>query len=56
MTGLELKILRKKKGLTQQELANAIGTYKSIISDWERGKHEISNAYKSVLIAFFGLN
>lgn len=36
--GRTLASLRKKKGLTQAELANALGVSQSTITDWERGK------------------
>jgi len=40
--GLKILILEKRKkiGLTQERLADSIGTSKSTISDIERGAHE----------------
>lgn len=53
MTGQELKILRERKGLTQRELAEKVGTNFARISDWETGKRKISNAYVQILKTFF---
>lgn len=36
MTGEDLKIWRKKWGITQGKLAQLLGTYQETISRWER--------------------
>ena len=33
--------LRRAAGLTQAQLAEKLGTYKTMVSDWERGKSEV---------------
>lgn len=40
--GLRIKELRKEKGLTQTQLANALGTYPSNVSRYEQGKTRMS--------------
>lgn len=37
--GKTLADLRKQKGVTQEEMANTIGTSAQAISKWERGKN-----------------
>ena len=37
---IELKVARIRKGLTQEQLAELIGTKKQHISMWEKGKHK----------------
>jgi transcriptional regulator with XRE-family HTH domain len=41
MTGEDLKIWRKKVGITQIELARQLGTFQETISRWERDKRSI---------------
>lgn len=53
MKGQELKNLRIKHNLTQTELGEKVGVTKSKISEWENEKHQISNAYVSILSNFF---
>jgi DNA-binding transcriptional regulator YiaG len=55
MTGQELKKLRKEKGLTQQDIANALKTSKQVVSTWESEKHKISSAYEILLKDFFNI-
>lgn len=49
----ELKYYRDLYNLSQSELAKEIGTNKARISEWENGKHEISNSYERLLKKFF---
>lgn len=37
--GIRIAELRKQKGVTQEEMANTIGTSAQAISKWERGKN-----------------
>lgn len=37
--GTKIATLRKQKDITQEEMANAIGTSAQAISKWERGKN-----------------
>lgn len=41
--GLNLKIARKKKGMTQQQVADFIGISQNNYSYWENGKIKIDN-------------
>ena len=50
--GTKIKELRKEKGLTQTQLANALETYPSNISRYEQGKTRMSMK-KLVKIANF---
>lgn len=45
MTGTEIKALRQKLGITQQELAEKIGTAKARISTWENGHYTPSKSF-----------
>ena len=51
-----LKELRKEKGLTQQQLAEKIGTTKLTISNWENEKHIIKTSTAKELAEFFNVN
>lgn len=51
-----LKELRKEKGLTQQELANEIGTTKLTISNWENEKHAIGSEKAKLLADSFNVS
>lgn len=42
MFGNKIKELRLKKGLTQQQMANALGTVQTTYSGWEKDKREPS--------------
>ena len=52
MDGAELKLLRQKFNLKQQELADKIGTKQQRISEWENGAN-ISPVYQRVLSEVF---
>ena len=45
--------LRKEKGLTQQQLADAVGTTKHSIHSWEKGRSEPSADFIISLARFF---
>ncbi len=45
---------RKTRGLTQAELAEALGCRQQTISEWELGMYEPKNAYQKLLSLFFG--
>jgi transcriptional regulator with XRE-family HTH domain len=51
MTGSELKVLRIKCGMTQEQLADKIGTHKSVISRWEKGRSNISKSSQKLIEA-----
>ncbi|MEB3520920.1 helix-turn-helix domain-containing protein [Streptococcus sp. S2(2023)] len=51
-----LKELRKEKGLTQQQLAEKIGTTKLTVSNWENGKHVIKTSTAKELAELFNVN
>jgi transcriptional regulator with XRE-family HTH domain len=53
MNGQELKTLREKYNLTQQEVADGVNCKQTRISEWENGKYSISKAYKQLLSVFF---
>lgn len=53
MSGQELKELRKKYNLTQKEVAEAIGTDDTRISEWENDKSSISKSYQKLLENYF---
>ncbi len=52
--GERLKFLRVKAGLTQQQLASALGTDQTLISTWERDRARPSAAALAALAAHFG--
>ncbi|HAS43464.1 MAG TPA: hypothetical protein DCS93_23490 [Microscillaceae bacterium] len=54
MTGEELRSLRQKYNLTQDELAEALGTVKNRVSEWENGK-KMGNITKKAIEYFFRL-
>ncbi|CYU95634.1 helix-turn-helix transcriptional regulator [Streptococcus suis] len=51
-----LKELRKERGLTQQELAQEIGTTKLTISNWENEKHAIGSEKAKLLADSFNVS
>lgn len=50
-----VKNLRKKKGLTQLELAAGIGVSLATIQNWESDRHNISGKHVDVLCEFFNV-
>ena len=58
MTGRELRALRVKEGLTQQQLAELTGTTRNTIARQERGESAIrepmSRLYRMVILAARG--
>lgn len=47
---------REKKGLTQEQLADRIGTYKGQISNWESGRRSISAHVQAALAEALGID
>lgn len=52
----KLKTLRKKKGLTQQEVAHFLGTVQAVYSKWERGVYEPNYENLSMLVCIFDVS
>ncbi len=55
MIGAKIKELRKKKGLSQVEVAVAVDVYPDYISWWESGKRYPSLMYAIALADYFGV-
>ncbi|RNI26615.1 helix-turn-helix domain-containing protein [Rufibacter latericius] len=54
MTSSEVKALRTHHGLTQKQLAEAIGVKVTKISEWENGRYQsISPVYQKLLKEYF---
>ena len=53
---MRLKELRLRKGVTQQEVANAIGCSANTYSKYERGEHEPDIFTLKQLSKFFGVS
>ncbi|QLL70257.1 helix-turn-helix transcriptional regulator [Lactobacillus sp. 3B(2020)] len=53
---VDLKILRIKKGLSQQEMSKQIGISQATISSWEQGQSIPSGKNIKKLASFFGVN
>lgn len=51
-----IRNLRKRKGLTQQELGDAIGVTKPTISNYESGKRQLTADILQKLAQFFGVS
>ena len=56
MTKNRLKIMRKIKRLTQQEVANAFNVSQNTYSYWENGKVNLDNDMLSKLAEFYGVS
>jgi transcriptional regulator with XRE-family HTH domain len=54
MDGSEIRRLREARGLTQQELATAIGVGQRTVGNWERGE-TIPKNRMGMLRDFFGI-
>lgn len=52
----KLKMLRKKRGLTQQEVAHFLGTVQAVYSKWERGVYEPNYENLSMLVCIFDVS
>ena len=52
----KLKMLRKKKGLTQQELADKVGTKRVNVTKWESGNSKPSYENLSMLACIFDVS
>lgn len=56
MQGNELKKLRERAGLTQQQLSQQTGVSRSLISQWENGVISVSATTQKRLADFFGVD
>ena len=56
MIGERLRMLRKKRGITQTELADVIGVKKSTISLYETGKSDPADEFKIAIAKYFGIS
>ena len=54
--GLRLRSLRKKKDLTQVELADYLGLRRTYVSDLERGKRNVSLLTMEIIARGFKLS
>lgn len=52
----KLKVLRKKKGLTQKDVAHFLGTVQGVYSKWERGVYEPTYENLSMLACIFDVS
>lgn len=51
--GTKIATLRRQKDITQEEMANAIGTSAQAISKWERGKNYPDIELLPIIADFF---
>ena len=56
MVADKIKILREKEGITQSELAKALGLTRSCVNAWEMGISVPSTQYIVELALFFGVS
>jgi transcriptional regulator with XRE-family HTH domain len=54
--GVRLRSLRKRRGLTQVELADYLGLRRTYVSDLERGKRNVSLVTLQIIARGFGLS
>ncbi len=54
--GINLRILRKQKGLTQQDMAEIINTSRSCISNYESGNRQPDNEIINLLADYFSVS
>ena len=54
--GERLRSLRKRRGMTQVELADYLGLRRTYISDLERGKRNVSLVTLEIIARGFGLS
>ena len=54
--GARLRSLRKRRGMTQVELADYLGLRRTYISDLERGKRNVSLVTLQIIARGFGLS
>ena len=52
----KLKVLRKKQGFTQKEVAHFLGTIQAVYSKWERGVYEPNYENLSMLACIFDVS
>lgn len=53
--GNKIKELRLEKGLSQEQLANAIGVSQKAIDYWERNVNEPKASYIVAIVKYFGI-
>jgi|LSQX01.2.fsa_nt_gb transcriptional regulator with XRE-family HTH domain len=56
MEKISPKELRLRRGLTQEEVAVAVGVTVQAVSSWETGKYNISDLSRYKLAAFYNIN
>ena len=54
--GTRIRELRRERGISQPQLAAAIGVSKGVISFWENGVNEPKASYIVALCKFFGVS
>jgi transcriptional regulator with XRE-family HTH domain len=54
--GLRLRSLRKRRAMTQVELADYLGLRRTYVSDLERGKRNVSLLTLEIIAKGFGLS
>ena len=53
--GIRLRVLRKERGLTQDQLAEGTGISQTAISNWEAGNRTPSIEYVIILSKYFSV-